>query len=77
MLPGTIAPDDWMVDEEGSGRFKKSTPHSIQKNKALAKKVWQAEEILAEFEEEGIDWAHCDFKNKFPGIKSKEVFEFY
>lgn len=69
--------NDWLVDEDGGGKFRKSVAHASQKNKAMMKKVWKAEEIIAEFDAEGIDWSHTDFKDKFIGIKSRDVFEYF
>lgn len=68
---------DWMVDDDGGGKFRKSMAHASQKNKAMMKKVWKAEEIIVEFEAEGIDWSQTDFKDKFIGIKSRDVFEYF
>lgn len=69
--------NEWIKDGDRGGRFSKNVAHASKKNKALTKKLWQAEEIITNFEADDFDWTHSDFKDKFIGVKSRDVFEYF
>ncbi len=69
--------NQWLDDDEIGGKFSSDVPHSKNKNKALIKQFWRAEEIISEFEADGKDWTMSDFQDKFQEVKPKDVFEYF
>lgn len=68
--------EDWVKDEEIGGRLNANTNQYKLKNKAMVKQLWRAEEIINEFEADGIEWTQSLFKDKFLGTKSVGAYDY-
>ena len=70
-------PEQWINDDEIGGKFSSDYKNSKQKNKAITKLFWRAEEVIADFEADEIDWTLDDFRDKFIGIKPSSFYDFF